>query len=154
MLFRSGADTSYWIRQAVPLIGGGGVALTMRNGVLPSLRSSREFGQSNFTNPGLRLAGIGADFDVKPTLRVISNVNYLEFDNLSSLAVLRNQRFSSTRIGLDVSAGVQYRPYFTQNVVINASIGALFPSKGLREIYGNSFDSTQYSALVNMLLTF
>jgi hypothetical protein len=150
----AGADTSYWIRQAVPLIGGGGVALTMRNGVLPSLRSSREFGQSNFTNPGLRLAGIGADFDVKPTLRVISNVNYLEFDNLSSLAVLRNQRFSSTRIGLDVSAGVQYRPYFTQNVVINASIGALFPSKGLREIYGNSFDSTQYSALVNMLLTF
>ncbi len=150
----AGADTSYWIRQAVPLIGGGGVALSMRNGVLPSLRTSREFGQSNFTNPGLRLFGIGADFDVKPTLRVISNVNYLEFDNLSSLAVLRNQRISSTRIGLDVSAGVQYRPYFTQNVVINASVGALFPSKGLKEIYGNSFDSTQYSALLNMLLTF
>ena len=150
----AGADTSYWIRQAVPLIGGGGVALSMRNGVLPSLRSSREFGQSNFTNPGLHLLGLGADLDVKPGLRVISNVNYLEFDNLSSLAVLRNQRFSSTKIGLDVSAGVQYRPYFTQNVVINASIGALFPAKGLREIYGNGFDSTQYSALVNMLLTF
>ena len=71
-----------------------------------------------------------------------------------SLAVLRNQRFSSTRIGMDVSAGVQYRPYFTQNVVINASVGALFPAKGLREIYGNGFDSIQYSALVNMLLTF
>lgn len=150
----AGADTSYWIRQAVPLIGGGGVALSMRNGVLPSLRTSREFGQSNFTNPGLRLLGVGADFDVKPTLRVISNVNYLEFDNLSSLAVLRNQRFSSNRIGMDVSAGVQYRPYFTQNVVVNASVGALFPAKGLREIYGNSFDSIQYSALVNVLLTF
>ncbi len=150
----AGADTSYWIRQAVPLIGGGGVALSMRNGVLPSLRSSREFGQSNFTNPGLRLLGLGADFDVKPGLRVISNANYLEFDNLSSLSVLRNQRLSSTKIGLDVSAGVQYRPYFTQNVVINASIGALFPAKGLREIYGNGVDSTQYSALVNMLLTF
>ncbi len=150
----AGADTSYWIRQAVPLIGGGGVALSIRNGVLPSLRSSREFGQSNFTNPGLHLFGLGADFDVKPGLRVISNVNYLEFDNLSSLAVLRNQRFSSTRIGMDVSAGVQYRPYFTQNVVINASVGALFPAKGLREIYGNGFDSIQYSALVNMLLTF
>lgn len=150
----AGADTSYWIRQAVPLIGGGGVALSMRNGVLPSLRSSREFGQSNFTNPGLHLFGVGADFDVKPGLRVISNVNYLEFDNLSSLAVLRNQRFSSTKIGIDVSAGVQYRPYFTQNVVINASVGALFPGRGLREIYGNGFDSIQYSALVNVLLTF
>ena len=150
----AGADTSYWIRQAVPLIGGGGVALSMRNGVLPSLRSSREFGQSNFTNPGLHLFGLGADFDVKPGLRVISNVNYLEFDNLSSLAVLRNQKFNSTKIGVDVSVGVQYRPYFTQNVVLNASVGALFPGKGLREIYGNSFDSTQYSALINLLLTF
>ena len=150
----AGADTSYWIRQAVPLIGGGGVALSMRNGVLPSLRSSREFGQSNFTNPGLHLFGIGADFDVKPGLRVISNLNYLEFDNLSSLAVLRNQRLSSIKIGVDASVGVQYRPYFTQNVVINVSVGALFPGRGLREIYGNGFDSIQYSALLNVLLTF
>ncbi len=150
----AGADTSYWIRQAVPLIGGGGVALSMRNGLLPSLRSSREFGQSNFTNPGLHLFGVGADFDVMPRMRVIGNVNYLEFDNLSTLAVLRNQRFSSTRIGTDVSAGVQYRPYFTQNVVLNASIGALFPGKGLKELYGNSVESTQYSALFNLLLTF
>jgi len=97
---------------------------------------------------------MGADFDVTPRLRVISNVNYLEFDNLSSLAVLRNQRFSSVRIGTDVSVGVQYRPYFTQNVVLNASIGALFPGKGLKEIYGNSVDSTQYSGLINLLLTF
>ena len=96
----------------------------------------------------------GADFDVSPQLRVISNVNYLEFDNLSSLAVLRNQRFSSTRIGTDVSVGVQYRPFFTQNVVLNASIGALFPGKGLKELYGDALDSTQYSALVNLLLTF
>ncbi len=150
----AGADTSYWIRQAVPLIGGGGVALSMRNGVLPSLRSSREFGQSNFTNPGLHLFGVGADFDVKPGLRVISNVNYLEFDNLSSLAVLRNQRLHSTKIGVDASVGVQYRPFFTQNVVVNASVGALIPSKGLREIYGNSFDGIQYSALLNILLNF
>jgi hypothetical protein len=150
----AGADTSYWIRQAVPLVGGGGVALSMRNGVLPSLRTSREFGQSNFTNPGLHLFGIGADFDVKPGLRVISNLNYLEFDNLSSLAVLRNQRLHSTKIGIDASVGVQYRPFFTQNVVVNASIGALIPGKGLRELYGNALDDTQYSALINILLTY
>ncbi len=40
----AGADTSYWIRQAVPLIGGGRVALSSRNGVLASLRSSKEEG--------------------------------------------------------------------------------------------------------------
>ena len=87
----AGADTSFWIRQAVPLIGGGGVALSGRNGVLPSLRSSKDQGQSNFVNPGLLLAGIGADADLLPQLRVIGNVNYLRFLNTSSVSVLRNQ---------------------------------------------------------------
>ncbi|TAL04633.1 MAG: hypothetical protein EPO08_00820, partial [Rhodospirillaceae bacterium] len=36
----AGAETSYWIRQGVPLVGGGGVGLSGRNGVLNSLRSS------------------------------------------------------------------------------------------------------------------
>ena len=150
----AGADTSYWIRQAIPLIGGGGTALAIRNGVLASLRTSREHGQSNFTNPGLHLIGIGADFDVRPQLRVLTNVSYLEFDNLSTLAALRNQRPTSTRIGVDVSVGVQYRPLFIQNIVVNASAAALLPGQGLREIYGNAADGRQYSVLVNVLLTY
>ena len=66
----AGADTSYFIRQAVPLIGGGFVQLSGRNAVLPALRSSKEQGQSNFTNPGLTLLGTGADFDILPELRL------------------------------------------------------------------------------------
>jgi len=150
----AGADTSYWIRQSIPLIGGGGTNLSIRNGVLASLRTSREHGQSNFTNPGLHLFGIGADFDIRPQFRVITNLNYLEFDNLSSLATLRNQRFTSTRIGADLSAGIQYRPLFNQNIVVNASAAALFPAKGLRELYGNAFDRAQYSVLLNVLLAY
>ena len=61
----AGADTSFFIRQAVPLVGGGGVALSGRNGLLASLRSSKDMGQSNFVNPGLLLLGIGADADLK-----------------------------------------------------------------------------------------
>lgn len=150
----AGADTSYWIRQSVPFIGGGGTALSMRNGMLGSLRTSREHGQSNFTNPGLRLLGIGADFDLAPGTRVIANINHIAFDNLSSLAALRNQKISSGDIGWDFSAGVQYRPFFTQNVVLNASLAVLKAQRGLREIYGSAVDATQYSALVNLLLTF
>lgn len=150
----AGADTSYFIRQSVPLIGGGGTALSIRNGLLASLRTSREHGQSNFTNPGIHLFGVGADFDVTPRLRVITNANYLEFDNLSSLAALRNQRLNSTRIGYDLSLGVQYRPYFTQNIVLNASVATLEPLQGLKELYGNAVDARQYSVLFNLLLTF
>jgi hypothetical protein len=150
----AGAATSYWIRQAIPLIGGGNTSLTIRNGVLASLRTSREHGQSNFTNPGIHLFGIGADFDVRPQFRVLTNVNYLEFDNLSSLATLRQQRLTSTRIGTDVSAGIQYRPLFNQNIVVNASAAALFPARGLKELYGNAVDGTQYSVLINILLAY
>ena len=41
-----------------------------RNGMLQSLRSSKEQGQSNFVNPGTMLLGVGADFDITPQLRV------------------------------------------------------------------------------------
>lgn len=150
----AGADTSYWIRQAVPLVGGGGTALSMRNGMLASLRSSREHGQSNFTNPGLRLIGIGADVDLAPELRLVANANHIAFDNLSSLAALRNQRLSSGDVGWDVSAGVQYRPFFSQNVVLNASLAVLFPGHLLKELYGNTVDATQYSALLNLILAY
>lgn len=150
----AGADTSYWIRQSVPLLGGGGTALSMRNGLLPSLRTSREHGQSNFTNPGLRLLGVGADADIAPQLRLIGNANYLWFDNVSSLATLRNQRLTSRDIGLDLSAGLQYRPLFIQNIVLNASLAVLFAGDALRQLYGSATDTTQYSALLNAVLTF
>ena len=45
------------------LIGGGGVTLSGRNGVLASLRSSKDQGQSNFVNPGLALLGAGVDIE-------------------------------------------------------------------------------------------
>ena len=83
----AGADTSYFIRQAVPLIGGGRVALATRNGVLNNLRSSKEQGQSNFTNPGVLMAGLGVDMDVLPTLRVSLNANSLYFDDTAVLEV-------------------------------------------------------------------
>ena len=60
--------------------------------MLPALRTSKEHGQSNFNNPGLRLIGVGADFDILPELRVSTNVNYMEFDDTSVLEVARNQQ--------------------------------------------------------------
>ena len=150
----AGADTSFFIRQAVPLIGGGGVSLSGRNGVLPSLRSSKDQGQSNFVNPGLFLYGFGADADLTPQLRLLGNVSKLGFMNTSSLSVLRNQNINSRDLGIDVSAGAQYRPFFNQNLVLNASAAALVPGKGLKQLYDEDRRGVQYSVLVNLLLTF
>ncbi|MEO8445421.1 MAG: hypothetical protein ABI567_10495, partial [Gammaproteobacteria bacterium] len=80
----AGADTSFWIRQAVPLIGGGRVGLSGRNGLLNALRSSKDYGQSNFSNPGTVLLGIGADLDLSPTLRISTNANELWFANTAT----------------------------------------------------------------------
>ena len=43
------------------------------------LRSSKDEGQSNFTNPGIILAGVGADLDLLPQLRLRLNFNDLSF---------------------------------------------------------------------------
>ena len=150
----AGADTSFWIRQAVPLVGGGGVALSGRNGVLASLRSSKDEGQSNFVNPGLALLGVGADVDLTPQVRVIGNLSHLQFANTTVLGVLRNQAPPSREIGWDVSAGVQWRPFMSQNVVLNASAAMLLPGKGLKQLYDESLRGPQYSMLVNFVATF
>jgi hypothetical protein len=150
----AGADTSFWVRQAVPLVGGGGVALSGRNGVLASLRSSKDQGQSNFVNPGLFLAGIGADADVLPQLRVIGNLSYLQFGNTAVLGVLRNQSPPSRQIGVDVSGAVQWRPFMSQNLVVNASASALLPGKGLKQLYDEDKRGPQYSLLVNVIAAF
>lgn len=131
----AGGVTSFWIRQAVPFIGGGGVALSGRGGVLPSLRSSRDEGQSNFSNPGLYLAGIGSDLDVVPQLRILANVSYLRFANTSVLEALRTQGPIDPEIGTDVSMGIQYRPFMSQNIVLTSSAAALIPGRGFEQLF-------------------
>ncbi len=150
----AGADTSFFIRQAVPLIGGGGVALSGRNGVLPSLRSSKDQGQSNFVNPGLILFGVGADADLSPQIRVLGNISKLSFMNTSVLGVLRNQAPPSKDLGIDISMGAQYRPFMTQNIVLNVSASALLPGSALKQLYEENQRGPQYSVLMNLLLTY
>jgi hypothetical protein len=150
----AGADTSFFIRQAVPLIGGGGVALSGRNGVLPSLRSSKDQGQSNFVNPGLSLFGVGADADLTPQVRLLGNISKLNFMNTSVLGVLRNQAPPSKDLGVDVSVGVQYRPFMSQNIIFNTSAAALLPGKGLKQLYEEDKRGPQYSFLMNLVLTY
>lgn len=136
----AGADTSYYIRQAVPLIGGGRVALATRNGVLNNLRSSKEEGQSNFTNPGVMLAGIGVDMDVRPTLRLSFNANSLYFDDTAVLEVARNQGPIDKHIGYDVSASLIYRPMMSQNIVVRASYATLLAGDGFDALFPDDED--------------
>jgi len=147
----AGADTSFWIRQAVPLIGGGRVTLSQPNGILNSMRSIKFQGQSNFTNPGIVLTGIGADFDVTAKLRTSINLNQLWFDDTAVLEAARNQGRIDKNIGQDVSLSVTYRPFTSQNLVIRVAASALLPGDGYKDLYGSE---TPYSVLANLILAY
>lgn len=148
----AGADTSYWIRQSVPLVGGGRVALSGRNGLLNSLRSSKEQGQSNFVNPGLHLVGAGVDLDLTPELRLSFNANDLWFDATEVLEVARQQPDIPRHIGTDLSAALIWRPFMTQNVVLRLSYAALLPGSGYRAL--NPDQGRPHSLLANLILTY
>jgi hypothetical protein len=147
----AGADTSFWIRQGVPFIAGGGVTLSTRNGMLPNLRSSKEHGQSNFTNPGLRLLGVGADLDLTPTTRLSFNANHLAFDRTEVIEVLRQQENIDREIGWDLSAALIWRPLAIQNIVGRLSVATLMPGKGFEDLFKHE---SNYSVLANLILTY
>jgi hypothetical protein len=147
----AGADTSFWIRQVIPLIGGGRVALSGQNGLLNSLRPNKGQGQSNFTNPGLVLAGIGMDLDLTPRLRVSLNANQLWFDDTAVLEAARNQGGIDTEIGQDISLSLIYRPFTSQNVIVRFAAAALLPGDGYEALYG---DKTPFSVFANLVLAY
>lgn len=147
----AGADTSFWIRQGVPFIAGGGVTLSTRNGLLPNLRSSKEHGQSNFTNPGLRLLGVGADLDLTPTARLSFNANHLAFDRTEVIEVLRQQDNIDREIGWDISAAIIWRPLAIQNIVGRLSVAQLLPGEGFDDLFERD---SRYSILGNLILTY
>ncbi|WP_235902372.1 hypothetical protein [Pontixanthobacter gangjinensis] len=152
----AGADTSYWIRQTIPFAGGGrNVSVNNRNGLLNSLRPSKEQGQSNFNNPGLMLLGAGADFDLTPEFRLSTNANHLWFENTATLGALRNEGSIPKEIGWDLSAAAIWRPKATQNIVFRLSGAALLSGKGFDDLFDNLGNTgTYYSVLANLILTY
>jgi len=152
----AGADTSYWIRQAIPFAGGGrAVTVNGRNGVLNDLRSSKDEGQSNFNNPGTVLLGVGADFDLTPQVRLSTSVNHLWFDDTSVVRALRNEGSIPKSLGWDYSASLIWRPKMTQNLVFRASAAVFDPGAGFGDLFTNSGgDSRYYSVLLNAVVNF
>lgn len=132
----AGGQFSFFDREGIRLLGTG-VALTTPFSLLPSLRSSKDEGQSNFVNPGIRIYNVGIDADLTPKLRAFANVNYLQFDRTETLRYLLFQSSVHRGIGTDSGIGIAYRPPLTENMVLAAGVSALVPDTGLRNIYNS-----------------
>jgi hypothetical protein len=87
-------------------------------------------------------------------VRASANVSYLRFGDTTVLGVLRNQAPPAREIGWDISGAVHWRPFMSQNVVLNASAAVLLPGRGLKELYDEGQRGPQYSILLNLVAAF
>lgn len=158
---------SYWQGQGMNLAGTA-VALKQRLSLIPDLSSNKFLGQSNFDNPGIFIAGLGEEWELTPRLRAFANLNYLLFMDTNSIATSLLTNEIDREIGWDLSFGVEYRPFLTDNVKLSGGLGMLFPGAGFKDIYRTSSTSVAgytssnsqgvgdvlYSGFISATLTF
>lgn len=116
------------------------------------MRPNKFQGQSNFTNPGIILVGLGADFEVTPQIRVSLNANQLAFADTAVLEAARNQAGLRRRIGADLSLSITYRPFTSQNIVLRLAGSMLVPQKGYKDLFGS--DDIPYSVFANLIMAY
>ncbi|MBM82433.1 MAG: hypothetical protein CMJ78_17855 [Planctomycetaceae bacterium] len=146
-------EFSYWSRQRIGLFG---VGLVQDRSLVPSLRSSKLQGQANHTNPGVLIVNTGFDADITPKLKLITNMNYLWFDQTEVLEAFTFQGNIEREIGLDLSMGYEYRPFHNDNVIILIGASALAPGNGFKDLYNQLGRKvkTLYTSTLEVILTF
>jgi hypothetical protein len=129
-----GGQFSFWNRQGIRLTQTG-VGLVQPFSVIPSLRSSKTQGQSNFINPGIFIYNAGLDVEVTQRIKTVFNINYLRFHRTESLEYVLFQPRIRHDIGFDYSVGVIYRPLLINNLQFTFGGALLQTGKGFRDIY-------------------
>jgi len=143
-----GGAFSFWNSQALKFVG---TSLTQPFSPLADLQTSKTQGQANFVNPGVILIGAAADFELTPKWRAQGGFTYLRFDKTASLEFLLQTANVSQSIGTEFFVGTQYRPFLTNNVVLQFGASALFPDDGFARIYDS--DDIRYNVFTNILTT-
>jgi hypothetical protein len=134
----AGGQFSFFQRQSIRLFGAN---VVNGSSLIPDLRSSKIQGQSNFVNPGLLLFNLGADFDITPKLKMINNINFLWFESTQVLQQFTFDGGIDTHIGTDISAGFEYRPLLSNNVIMTFGVSTLVPGSGFKALYNQARDN-------------
>lgn len=146
-----GGALDLWTRESISLLNTK-VNLVNRNSFYPDLRTSKEEGQANFVNPGLLAYSTGVDYDLTPTIKLIGDATYLQFDSTDTIKVAEHDdRLVDRDIGIDYSAGVQYRPLLNNNIIINAGATFLTPFAEFKKVYQSD---TLYATFVSLTFTY
>jgi hypothetical protein len=143
----AGSDSSFFFHQRLALAGGI-FDLKSRDGLLPSLRAAGNSGDSNFSNPGLDLLGLGLDLTLTPQLSVSLDANQLWFDKTGVLDALLNQPAIPRRLGAEATVDAIWRPFATQNVIFRLSGSQMVRGPGYRAVYGGSNPFSVFALLI------
>jgi hypothetical protein len=146
----AGSDSTFFIHQRLPLVLGS-IDLKQRDSLFPSLRSTTDTGESNFTNPGFELLGLGTDADLAPSLRVSFDVSRLMFASTAPLQAILGRSNIPTSIGTDASVDAIYRPFNSQNLIARVSVAKLFATPSARNLVGGT---APVSMFLNLVLTY
>jgi flagellar basal body rod protein FlgC len=147
----AGGGFSFFNRLGIRLAGTG-VALVERGSLFTSLRSSKDEGQPNYVNPGVALLTTGLDVEVTPRLKAIFTGNYIRFATTAPVEQLLFQGDIDKELGYDLSVGLRYRPFLSNNVVIVGGAAGFIPGRGFKDIYENG--DPLYHVFTNLILQF
>ena len=165
--FLIGGPFSFYSHQGFNLAGTS-VNFKQRDSLVIDFRTSKTEGQSNFVNPGALIFGYGLDADVTPKLKSFINVNYIRTVTTEPTELVLFTNRASNDFALDCSAGIEWRPLLTENVIVTAGAGFLVPRWGYKDIYRTNavkvhgypqpapaaVDPFLYSGIVTVTLTY
>jgi hypothetical protein len=165
--FFIGGPFSFFSHQGFNLAGTG-VNFKQRDSLVIDFRTSKSEGQANFVNPGALIFGYGLDADVLPKLKSFVNVNYVRTVTTETTELVLFTNHANNDFALDCSAGFEWRPLLTDNIILSAGCGFLVPRIGYKDIYrtntvpvhgypqppAGSVDPFLYSAIVTLTLTY
>ncbi len=166
--FFIGGPFSFFSHQGFNLAGTS-VNFKQRDSLVIDFRTSKTEGQANFVNPGTLIFGYGLDADVTPKLKTFINVNYIRTVTTAPTELVLFTNHSSNDFALDCSAGLEWRPLLTENIIVTAGAGFLVPRWGYKKIYRSNtqpvfgypqqtppgtVDDFLYSGIVTVTLTY
>jgi hypothetical protein len=94
---------------------------------------------------------MGVDVELMPELKLITNVSYLQFDQVAALEVARQDGSINQEIGFDLSTGFIYRPFLNNTVQIRVGAACLLPGTGYKNLFG---DRVNYDIFSNLILQY
>jgi hypothetical protein len=142
-----GGQFSYLFGEKIQL---GATTVLRGNSVFPSLRGANA--TSQYVNPGVFAINPGIDVALTPTTTLEANYAYVRFDKTASLRAAAGGRNVSNEIGHELNAGVAWRPFLNEQVILFGGAAVFLPGQGIKDTFGN--DDPVYKTVVRLVLTF